>query len=169
MAETVELSDEVKTFIVQSLACWDTPSVVAAAVKAEFDVEITRQRVETYDPTKRAGAKLSQGFREIFEATRKKFLEDTAEIGISHKSVRLRMLDRGARHFESVKNFIGAADLCERAAKEMGGAFTNQQKHELTGKDGQPLPPQTATIVLTGRPESSPPPQAVDGVRKPGD
>jgi hypothetical protein len=37
MAETKELPHEVKTFVVQALACFDAPSTVAASVKEEFD------------------------------------------------------------------------------------------------------------------------------------
>ncbi|AFL51641.1 hypothetical protein ABIE78_002513 [Sinorhizobium fredii] len=48
-------SDEVKTYVVQALACFDSPAVVAKSVKAEFDVVISPQAVEAYDPTKRAG------------------------------------------------------------------------------------------------------------------
>ena len=53
------LSNEVKAFIVQALACFDTPSQVAAAVREEFGIEVTRQKCEAHDPTKRAGKDLS--------------------------------------------------------------------------------------------------------------
>jgi hypothetical protein len=41
-------SDEVKTYVVQALACFDSPAVVAKSVKAEFDVVISPQAVEAY-------------------------------------------------------------------------------------------------------------------------
>jgi hypothetical protein len=44
------LKDEVKRFIVQSLACFDTPSQVAQAVKDTFGLEVSRQQCEFYDP-----------------------------------------------------------------------------------------------------------------------
>jgi len=53
------LKNEVKSFIVQALACFDTPSQVSQAVKQEFDVDVTRQQVEQHDPTKRAGSHLA--------------------------------------------------------------------------------------------------------------
>ena len=40
------LKSEVKSFIVQALACFDTPSQVAEAVKNEFGVVLSRQQVE---------------------------------------------------------------------------------------------------------------------------
>ena len=78
----------------QSLACFDEPSAVTAEIAREFGVEITRQTIEGYDPTKRAGSKLSPKWRSLFEETRKAFLADSAAIGISHKVVRLREIER---------------------------------------------------------------------------
>lgn len=137
------LSDEVKTFIVQQLACFDTPSVVAKAVKDDFGIDIARQSVEAYDPGKRAGVALSEAYREIFAATRKAFLMSTAEIGISHRSVRLRTLQRLAEKAERQGNMALVASLLEQAAKEAGNSFTN--KRELTGADGAPI--QTDSTV----------------------
>jgi hypothetical protein len=39
------LKEPVKIFIVQSLACFETPQQVVEAVKQEYNVEITRQQV----------------------------------------------------------------------------------------------------------------------------
>ena len=50
--------DPIKIYVVQALACFDSPAVVAKAVKAVFDVAISSQAVEACDPTKRAGQKL---------------------------------------------------------------------------------------------------------------
>ncbi len=54
------LKEPVKIFIVQSLACRDTPQKVAELVKQEFGVDIDRVQVATYDPTKVAGKNLSK-------------------------------------------------------------------------------------------------------------
>lgn len=120
-----KLNDDARTFVVQSLACFDAPSVVAAAVKKEFGFTITPQAVEAYDPTKRAGAKLAEKWKAIFEETRKAFLEDTSKIAASHRAVRLRALQRMAEKAEGVGNMALAASLYEQCAKEMGNAFTN--------------------------------------------
>ncbi|MEX5591058.1 DUF2280 domain-containing protein, partial [Pseudomonas urmiensis] len=45
------LTPEIKIFIVQALACFDSPSQVAEAVKANFGVTVSRQQVEIHDPT----------------------------------------------------------------------------------------------------------------------
>lgn len=146
MAETEQLPDEVKTFIVQALACFDPPSVVVAAVKEEFGLVVSPQRVIKYNPTKKSGEDLGQELKAVFEATRKRFLEETAEIGIANRAVRLRKLDRVAQKAEAAGNHAMVMGACEAAAKEVGGAFTNRQQHELTGANGKPL--AAGAIVL---------------------
>lgn len=133
------LTAEVKGFIVQALACFDTPTQVAEAVKKEFDIEITRQQVAQHDPTKSTGANLAAKWRILFEDTRKKFREDTADIPIANRAYRLRMLDRMASRAEGMKNMALAAQLLEQAAKESGNVYTNKHKHELAGPGGVPL------------------------------
>lgn len=140
-----KLSDEVKTFIVQALACFDSPSVVAASVKKEFGVEVSRQLVESHDPNKKSATGLAAKWRILFKETRKAFLEDTAEIAISHRTVRLRALQRMAEKAEERGNMVLAASLLEQAAKEVGDAYTNRHKHEHTGEGGGPIRTETRT------------------------
>lgn len=147
-----KLSDEVKAFVVQSLACFDGLAVVVAAVKKEFGVEISRQLCESHDPTKKAGAKLGDRWRVLFEETRKAFLEDTAGIAISHRAVRLRALQRMSEKAETQGNMVLAASLLEQAAKEVGDSFTNRR--ELTGKDGKDLPAPTAPVTIFQLPDN---------------
>ena len=119
------LTDEIKTFIVKGLACFDTPSQVADAVYWEFGVKVTRQHVHTYDP---AGAQPPAArWRALHAATRKAFLDDRAEIGIANRNIRLRMLDRMARFAELRHRLDEAAALLERAAKECGGMYKRQR------------------------------------------
>ena len=73
-----KLSDEVKTFIVQALACFDSPSVAAAAVKRELGIEVSRQLVESHDPNKRAGRGLAPKWRIMFAETREVATESAA-------------------------------------------------------------------------------------------
>jgi hypothetical protein len=141
-----KLSVEVQTFVVQSLACFDTPSIVVDAVRREYGETITRQSVEGYDPTKKAGANLAEKWRQLFAETRKTFLEDTAGIAISHRAVRLRALQRMAEKAETQGNMVLAASLMEQAAKEVGDSYTNRR--ELTGKGGTPLQPPVIQFVI---------------------
>jgi len=149
-----KLTEGVKTFIVQSLACFDTPSVVADAVRKEFGEQITRQTVEGYDPTKKAGANLSTKWRSIFEAAREEFLKDTSRIAISHRAVRLRALQRMAEKAESMGNMALAAQLHEQAAKECGDAYSNRHRMEHTGKDGKDLPAAPAPVTIFQLPDN---------------
>lgn len=145
-------SDDVKTRIVQSLACFDSPSVVAKAIKLEFKVEISPQAVEAYDPNKVAGKKLSERFRLLFDATRKAFLEDTSQIAISHRAVRLRALQRMAEKAENSGNMVLASSLLKQAAEEVGGSYTNRR--ELTGKDGKDLPVPVSPVTIFQLPDN---------------
>ena len=122
------LTDEIKTFIVRGLARFDSPSEVAEAVKSTFGVELKRQHVYAYDP--RCTQPPAPRWCELHAATRAAFLKDAAAIGVVHKTVRLRMLDRMARRAEATNYFDLSASLLEQAAKECGGVF-----------DGKPTPP----------------------------
>lgn len=141
MADMEDLPDEVKTFVVTQLACWDTPTAVALAVKAGYGLELTRQRIEAYDPTKVAGRALSEHYRSVFEEARKRYLADVAEIGIAQQTFRLRALERMYFRAEHVSNWGMAKDLLEQAAKEVGGVYTN--KREVSGPDGKPIQHQS--------------------------
>lgn len=120
-----KLTDAMRAYVVQELASWVPPSVVAEAIRKDFGIKITPQSIEAYDPTKRAGAKLAQRWKVLFETTRKAVQEDTSRIGVSHKAVRLRALERMAQKAEAAGNMVLAASLLEQAAKEIGNAFTN--------------------------------------------
>lgn len=147
-----KLSMEVQSFVVQSLACFDSPSVVVAAVKSEYGETITRQAVEGYDPNKKAGANLAAKWRALFDETRKAFLKDTSKIAISHRAVRLRALQRMSEKAEGQGNMVLAASLMEQAAKEVGDSYTNRR--ELTGKDGKDLPLASPAVTIFQLPDN---------------
>jgi len=62
---------------------------------------------------------------------------ETAQIGIAHRSYRLRRLESYPHRAEETKRYALAAQLLKQAAEDMGGAYTSQR--EITGKDGAPL------------------------------
>ncbi|TDV39543.1 hypothetical protein C7405_101662 [Paraburkholderia caballeronis] len=140
------LPEPIKLFVVQALACFDTPSRAAKSVREEFGVEVSPQQCERYDPTKRAGSALSKKYRQIFESTRAAFLADTSRIGVSHRAVRLRALDRAVALAEQRGNLPLMAQLLEQAAKEAGDAFTNRRRLEHTGEDGGPIVNRTVVV-----------------------
>lgn len=139
------LKPEIKAFIVQSVACFDTPSQVVESVLKEFGVQITRQQVEQNDPTKISGKGLAKKWVDLFNRTRDRFLNEISDIPIANKAYRLRVLQRMSTTAEGMKNLGMTAQLLEQAAKEVGDAYSNKQKVELTGKDGGPLNQVTYT------------------------
>ena len=133
------LSTEVKSFIVQSLACFEPPTKVVELVKAEFNVQVSRQQVSQYSPGNAMAEKLSQKWVDLFNSTRERFQKEVSDIPIANKAYRLRMLDRMATRTEGMKNFALTAQLIEQAAKECGDAYTNKHKFEHTGPNGGAL------------------------------
>lgn len=146
---------EVRAFIVQALACFDTPTQVVESVKNEFELDVTRQYVEGHDPTKAAGKSLAVRWVELFEQTRERFQEELTDIPIANRAYRLRALDRMAVKAERMKNMALAAQLIEQAAKETGGSYTNKHQHELSGPGGGPIPTMPTTIQLVAPDDSS--------------
>lgn len=129
-----ELKEPVKIFIVQSLACFDTPQQVADAVMQRFGIEIDRRQCENYDPTKLAGRNLSKKLKELFEQTRKDFRENVEDIPIANKAFRLRELQK--MYEDSGRNKRAKQNLLKQAFQETDGRVTRQ---EITGKNGEPI------------------------------
>lgn len=124
------LKDEVKRFIVQALACFDTPTQVVQAVKETFGVDVSRQQCEQYDPTKHAGRDLGVKWKAVFEDTRKRFREETAEIPIANRAFRLRAMNRFVERAETMKNIGLAMQILEQAAKEVGDVYVNRNRKD---------------------------------------
>jgi hypothetical protein len=134
------LTDVHRRFIVERLACFMGPGHVANAVRDELGIEITRQGIQRYDPTRVQGKKgnLAKRWVLLFEFTRKAFLEHIeSAIPEANKAVRVRDLAEAARLFKERGNYHAMADMHERIAKEMGNVHTNRR--EWTGKDAGPI------------------------------
>lgn len=144
------LTNEVKGFIVQALACFDTPTQVVEAVKNEFGQVVTRQQVESHDPTKACSKGLAKRWVTLFEDTRKRFREETAEIPIANRAYRLRALGRMAEKAESMKNMALTAQLLEQAAKEVGDVYVNRQTKADVPQDNQ-VPTSIRVEVVNAR------------------
>lgn len=138
------LKPEVKAFIIQQLACFDTPSIVVDAVQKEFGIKITPQQVESHDPTKVSGKGLAKKWVDLFNATRERFQNEISDIPIANKAYRLRVLQRMSMTAENMKNIGMTAQLLEQAAKEVGETYSNKQKLEHSGPNGGAI--QTITM-----------------------
>ena len=129
------LKEPVKIFIVQALACRDTPQEVAEQVLQELGVKVDRKQCQSYDPTKAAGKNLSRKFIELFNKTRADFDAGLIDIPIAQKYYRLKQYQK---HLEkNARNTVMSLNIMKQAAQDLGGQFTNRQ--EITGKDGKPI------------------------------
>jgi hypothetical protein len=134
------LTPEQKMFIVQRLACFDTPAQCIEALKEEFSIDVPPQQVHCYHPERRQGRNMSKELRKLFDETRAKYRANTEDIPIANKTWRIETLNRLARSAEKAGNRVLTAQLLEQAAKEMGEAYTNRQKVEHTSPDGTMTP-----------------------------
>lgn len=129
------LSPEVKSFIVQALACFDSPSQVAEAVRANFGLIVSRQQVETNDPTKRCSKGLAKRWVTLFEDTRASFRAAMVEVPVANRSYRLRALGRMAEEAEARGHIGQAAQFLEQAAKECGDMYLNRRRQAAEPSD----------------------------------
>jgi len=131
-----KLKDNHRAFMVEAFACYAMSSEVVRAVKAKFDIDITRQSADYYNPECAVGERrLGTKWKDLHKMVRAAFIEDiTATVPFSLKSVRIKELATAAQVFKDRANFIGMARMLEQIAKEVGNVHTN--KRELTGKDG---------------------------------
>ncbi|QLG93531.1 DUF2280 domain-containing protein [Pseudomonas yamanorum] len=150
------LKNEVKSFIVQALACFDTPTQVVEAVKNEYGAIVTRQQVETHDPTKAAGKGLAVKWVTLFHDTRKRFREETAEIPIANRAFRLRAMNRFVERAEGMKNIGLAMQILEQAAKETGDMYVNRARKDEP--DDEPVIPTRiqVDVVDARKPNAEP-------------
>jgi hypothetical protein len=70
----------------------------------------------------------AQRWIDLHAATRAKFMQAAAEIGIAQKLVRLRMLDRFANRADEENKMSLAAGFLAQAAKECGGFYERYQR-----------------------------------------
>lgn len=128
------LKEPVKIFIVQSLACFETPQQVADAVMQRYGIEIDRRQCENYDPTKFAGRNLSKKLKDLFKSTREDFRKNIEDIAIANKAFRLMELQK--MYEDSGRNKRAKQNLLKQAFQETDGRVIKQ---EVTGKGGKPI------------------------------
>ncbi|WP_229722402.1 DUF2280 domain-containing protein [Xylophilus rhododendri] len=130
-----------KQFIVQALACYDTPMQVTEAVNLEFGLTVPRQQVEKYDPTKMAGRGLSRKWRDLFQQTRIDWKAGATEVPIANRTFRLRVLARLAQKAEGMRNMALTLQVLEQAAKEVGDAYVNRRLDAPKGPSAEDKTP----------------------------
>ena len=127
------LKEPVKIFIVQSLACFDTPQQVADAVQQRFGIEIDRRQCEGYDPTKFSGRNLSKKLKDLFDRTRKDFKENVEDIPIANKAFHFKELQQ--MYGDYTKNKVMKAKVLKQAQGLIqmgsGGSGGSSEKEQI--------------------------------------
>ena len=129
------INKKVKIFIVKMLAEFETTTDTAKAVKDIFNVDVSQQQCECYDPTKKMGHDLSQELKDLFYKYRRAANDEIEAIPIANRRYRLQKLQSLVDKFGD--NPVFTPKFLEQAAKEVGNQYTNKQ--EITGKDGTAL------------------------------
>jgi hypothetical protein len=143
------LPTPVKLHIVTALACFDSPAQVAASVKEQFGLVLSRQRIEAWHPERVAGAKLDAKWCDIFKGTRRRFLAELDNIPIAHRSYRLRRLGRLLECAEGMGNLALSNQVLEQAAKEAGDFYVRRRSSaELPANDGQHSPGRPEYVLV---------------------
>jgi hypothetical protein len=129
-----------KVFIVRVLAEFMTPTQVVEDIKVKLGVDVSPQQVETYDPTKVAGADLSQEFVDLFHEARKQYIaQPIYNIEGANDIVQLKVLS--TLFIKKQNNTRDAIKLSDQMQKIVKGHY--EKKIEITGKDGGPIQQET--------------------------
>jgi hypothetical protein len=131
-----KLTDEIKNLIVTQLAQFRGYAEVARLVTHETGVAVDRFQVRTYDPTNPAFAG-GDKWRAIFDRVREHYLTAVESVPIANKAYRLNELQRNYDDARGKGNLVLANQTLEQAAKEVGGAHTNERNLNLNGPYSQ--------------------------------
>src|SRR5688572_24406587 len=114
---------------------FEKPTVVQTMVRENFGHHLALPSIFYYDIS---NPEIPKKWRDLFEETRRQFIENTADIPIANKAFRLKELDRLYHRGRAGKleNPVDQRATLEQAAKEAGDQFTNKQRHEVAGAVG---------------------------------
>jgi len=139
------LTDLQKAHVVTALAAFHSPAEVRDELNEIFGIEAKLDHIMYYDPGTANGAKLAEKWRALFHETRERTQREVETIPIANKAFRLRRLQK---IFDATKSPRLQMECLERAAKEVGDAYTNTHRHRLTGKDDEtPIRTESAVII----------------------
>ena len=125
------LTDQQKLEIVLALARFATLAEIARDFKERHDIVLPAMQIGIYDPTRTYFA-AGEKWKKLFEEERERYLQDVQAIPIANQGYRLNVLQRGAEAAIARGNWPLVASLAEQAAKEVGGALTNQRNVNVT-------------------------------------
>lgn len=110
------------------------PMQVVRAVQDRYAIKLERNTIQIFDPLSAKGRQLGKKRKALFAEVRERFLKDLEEIPIAHRVVRLQQLQSHYDKAADDGNVRLALDVLEKAAKEAGGAHTNETRIHHTGR-----------------------------------
>ena len=129
-----KLNDQMKEYVVERLAGFDSATAIAKSLREEFGVTVTRQSVEAYHPSRRP--RCAEKWKLLFFATRKAIIEGKAERGAANKMVRLRWRENMALRAMEREDFALADRLLNSIASEVGdGKPDGNEERLITAAD----------------------------------
>jgi hypothetical protein len=135
------LPQAVKRRIVEHLACYQSATEVVDLILEEFELPVTPRHVRAYDPNSfqyAAGPK----WTEYYQAARRHFQHDIAEIPIANRAYRLRKIAEVHQLAVRGNDLEVALKSLEQAAKEVGDVYSSGSKL------GVPFPTQRPRLDL---------------------
>jgi hypothetical protein len=116
---TPKLTRAQKADVVRRLAAYDSPGAIAKSLKQDYGIEITRQAIAFYDPTRYSARRRPKRWADLFRETRAEIIAGKADAGAAHRLVRVRRLDQMACDQMDKGNAAEARALLKQAADEM--------------------------------------------------
>ncbi len=130
-------------FIVRSLAQFMTPTEVVKAIKERFNIDVSPQQVEAYDPTKVAGRDLRQEYKDVFETTRDEYLKQPIHnISGANDIIQLKILSDLL--FAKKNNVTMTIKIVDQMQKIMKGFY--EKRVEITGAGGGAIKTENTQI-----------------------
>ena len=143
------LSDKLKAFVVIELACFAKPAEIVADLEKR-GLTAGVDQVMYYDPTSRRQKKPAKRWSDLFYEARADYLGAEMSVAIASRRWRLEQLQR---IHDDARSPVLQMDALEKAAKEVGDAYTNTHRLRHTGKDDE-TPIQTEAAVLVQMPDN---------------
>lgn len=130
-------------YIVRSLAQFMTPTEVVKDIKEKFNIDVSPQQVEAYDPTKVAGRDLRQEYKDVFETTRDDYLKQPIHnISGANDIVQLKILSDLL--WSKKNNVTMTIKIVDQMQKIMKGFY--EKRVEITGAGGGAIKTENTQI-----------------------
>jgi hypothetical protein len=92
MRDTSKLTDAQREYVVERLAAYESATAVARSLQQDFGINISHQAIARYDPTR--SNKCPERWKQLFLATRNRFVEGKAARGAANAILRTRKRER---------------------------------------------------------------------------